>query len=554
MLQITSINKETAIAPELVQNGNFSEISTTNLVTNPNFTDTGDELAVALTSFTSYTVGSSTVTYDGSIAELNIDALDSLAVIYTPTTIFEYGKSYKIIVSMKGSAALTASVAANTNHLERAIIAEPVLTTDYQTFTYYFTQTEVNFDYNFAIKRLNGGGGASQTIFIESASVQELGEGWSIQKPTGQSVDFNGTQVHIDYDAAATQGSTGINQSPLIEGKSYKIVLDIATLTGDVGSKLRVQAGGVLTDFSDSGVKTFYVTTTDSGPLYIVRAANGTSFVTYINSISVQQLDPNEDWILSNSDLSIGENKGIFNNATLGQDFNQQKFTIDENVSYRATFDLLNYESGSLSWKTTGGSSPIGASYDANGTGLTFDFIGDVEGGTPGVRLLAAAVSNNTFAVTNISVKKLATYLDQSIYVTAADVQTIAQNLVFYLVELTSMSSQNSLYFIPTSITANNGRYTKMNFTVISKDGITDPADGIISFYDADGGEDTYPMGFYKFKIYEQTSPTNLDPTLATKLLEEGTVFVQNISGNTSEITSAFNEYDPTLTQYVYSQ
>jgi hypothetical protein len=61
-------------------------------------------------------------------------------------------------------------------------------------------------------------------------------------------------------------------------------------------------------------------------------------------------------------------------------------------------------------------------------------------------------------------------------------------------------------------------------------------------------------MGFYEFKIYEQTSTTNLNPTLATKLLEKGTAFVQNIDGNTSEITSSFNEYDPTLTQYVYSQ
>ena len=143
---------------------------------------------------------------------------------------------------------------------------------------------------------------------------------------------------------------------------------------------------------------------------------------------------------------------------------------------------------------------------------------------------------------------------DQSIYVTAADVQTIAQASVYYLIELTSMGSKNSLYFLPSSIIANNGRYTKLNFTVVSKDITPTPASGIISFYDSVGGFDTYPMGFYEFRIYEQTSSTNLDPLLATGLLEKGFAFVRDFSGNMQELTDGFKEYNPTLTQYVYSK
>jgi hypothetical protein len=141
----------------------------------------------------------------------------------------------------------------------------------------------------------------------------------------------------------------------------------------------------------------------------------------------------------------------------------------------------------------------------------------------------------------------------QSIYVTAADVQTIAQASVYYLVELTSMSSENSLYFIPTSIVANNGRYTKMTFTVIDSAESADPANGKIKFYDATGGFDTYPMGFYEFNIYEQTSSTNLDPALATNLLENGLAYVRDYDGNMQELSDGFNEYQPTTQQYVYA-
>ena len=346
-------------------------------------------------------------------------------------------------------------------------------------------------------------------------------------------------------------GTTGLTQSSLsvVAGKSYKISLEISNLVS--GSELQIEfsASNIIANITTNGLFTFYGKWGATQILYLY--ALGTSDFS-VSNVTVKEVGQN--WLLSGSNVEIGENKAIFNNAINSDFINQQTFTIEENVSYRASFDLIDYVSGTFNWKTTGGTNPISPNYDANGTGLTFDFIGDVEGGTNGVRLNAASISNNSFAVTNVSVKKIATYLDQSIYVTAANLQTISQVIVSYLIELKSMSSQNSIYFIPTSIVANNGRYTKMNFTVVSKDAVTDPADGIISFYDSNGGEDTYPMGFYEFKIYEQTSTTNLNPTLATKLLEKGTAFVQNIDGNTSEITSSFNEYDPTLTQYVYSQ
>ena len=141
--------------------------------------------------------------------------------------------------------------------------------------------------------------------------------------------------------------------------------------------------------------------------------------------------------------------------------------------------------------------------------------------------------------------------VNQSIYVTAADVQTIAQASVYYLIQLTSLGSQNTLYFIPTSVVANNGRYTKMTFTVYPSIVTTVPNLGQIKFYDATGKYDTYPMGFYTYNIYEQTTPLAV-PVASTVLLESGMAYVRDFAGNMEEVTPDFNEYTPTTEQFIY--
>ena len=139
----------------------------------------------------------------------------------------------------------------------------------------------------------------------------------------------------------------------------------------------------------------------------------------------------------------------------------------------------------------------------------------------------------------------------QDIYVTAADVQTVPQVSVYYLIQLTSLGSLNSLYFIPTAVVANNGRYTKMSFAVVTPTDTAVPTLGLIKFYDDTGKFDTYPMGFYTYNIYQQISNTNLDPANAT-LLESGMAYVRDYAGNMEEVTPDFNEYTPTTEQFIY--
>jgi hypothetical protein len=61
-----------------------------------------------------------------------------------------------------------------------------------------------------------------------------------------------------------------------------------------------------------------------------------------------------------------------------------------------------------------------------------------------------------------------------------------------------------------------------------------------------DGVDVTFPYaGFYTYRIFEQTSSTNLDPDLADNLCEEGRAHVY-------EIDSPSNEFSTTILNNIY--
>ena len=126
----------------------------------------------------------------------------------------------------------------------------------------------------------------TQTGTIDNVSVKEVGQGWGTQIPSGQTVEFVNGQLHIDYDSSATQGSTGVYQSVLSLGKTYKTTIDVASVTGT----FKVQVGNVVHTITTSGVKTFNNVASDAG-FFIVRKTNNQSFEATINSVVVQQLN-----------------------------------------------------------------------------------------------------------------------------------------------------------------------------------------------------------------------------------------------------------------------
>jgi hypothetical protein len=408
---------------------------------------------------------------------------------------------------------------------------------------YYTTPSSTNNNWYFKLN-LDGSTSTTDYVTISNLSVQELGEDWTIINDGTASSYFGENKVQLVTSGDFTQ----ITQLQTIDlGASYKYSFEVVDF---VSGSAVFQIGGatVVSGINEERVYSGYYTSPTGNDHFLFKREATVDLG--ITNITVQELDPNGYWTLVGSGLTIGEDKGIYTDAGVGSYFKNTSFVVVDGKTYRGSFDIPELTEGGLSWQTALGTVSISPNYGAADTGLTFDFVGD---GSTGIKCIGTTL-DNTSAITNLSVKLLGTYDDQSIYVTAADVQTIAQASVYYLVELTSMASRNSLYFLPSSVVPNNGRYTKLNFTVISKDATPTPASGIISFYDSVGGFDTYPMGFYEFRIYEQTSSTNLDPLLATGLLEKGFAFVRDFSGNMQELTDGFKEYNPTLTQYVYSK
>ena len=95
-------------------------------------------------------------------------------------------------------------------------------------------------------------------------------------------------------------------------------------------------------------------------------------------------------------------------------------------------------------------------------------------------------------------------------YLTLTEKTTIANPT--YLFSITHRLTNTTTNFILTDVSAYTERYNK--FSVI--EGTT---------FDVDSGE-------FLYRVYAQSSPTNLDPSLADELVEEGILKVNPISAS----------------------
>ena len=537
MLQILSTSNETSTGAELVQNGNFSEIGS-DLVTNGDFSagvegvvggnfesgliGTVDNFGGSVYSWALNTVAPISGTQDGLFA-ITVNGTSNSYPRLGFDGGLELDKSYVLTFDYKVNSGITYFGSIN-----RGGGSSEVVTTTLSgsgTYTYYFVAQGTGvLSLNF-----NGRDYLFNTQF-DNVSIKELGEGW-----TFFGVDATNT-ISIESGGARVIAGDNISlrQTILEVGKSYKLTCNTTITSGALG--LDSYTAGTTTNFTE-GANVVYFTAAST--LFIIKRITGADNV-LIDNITVQEVG--QDWTLGTG-WSIGDTKAI--STVTGSDSDITQSILTAGKTYRTVYEIVDYTAGTAQAIVTGSDGADAEAIETYTEDLT----------TTGTDFsIRSKLGTFDGSVSSVSVKQLGTYDDQSIYVTAADVQTIAQASVYYLVELTSMASRNSLYFLPSSVVPNNGRYTKLNFTVISKDALPQPTVGIISFYDSVGGFDTYPMGFYEFRIYEQTSSTNLDPLLATGLLEKGFAFVRDFSGNMQELTDGFKEYNPTLTQYVYSK
>ena len=236
--------------------------------------------------------GSSTIsvgTHAGrdDVADINITGTGTGDRITQPFTWTE-GKSYKVDVEVylvSGSFRVD-----TTDGFVPGNFVETTTTGSWQTLTGYITATATGPNYLFVRSSL-----AVSQFYVDSISIEELGEDWGVQEPTGQSVVFSNNQLHVTYDAAATQGSTGVSQVALDFDTSYKITIDVAEVSG----QFKVQVGANSQTINTTGIHTFYkktVSTAGGDTLYLVRLTNAISTEFKINSISVEEVLSENEW------------------------------------------------------------------------------------------------------------------------------------------------------------------------------------------------------------------------------------------------------------------
>ena len=329
----------------------------TELVTNGDFS-AGVEQADALTSWTAYTSGTSTVSYDGSTAELNIDASNSNVGIYQDN-IFSLGKSYKIVLSMKASAAFDAEIVESNSAATISTIGSVSLTTSYQDFTFYYVGTGT---YDLFIHRLYSGGGSSQTISIQSVSVKELGEDWVPQPIDPDSVSFDENGLTLVQSSDLGDNSRVYQLNVTESDKSYKVTYVIHSVSLTSGNSVQYYDGDSYVNLPEQGVgtHTFYYTREEANNNWIFNfrapTDSPTDFVT-ISSISVEEMAVNKIFpelappdidapyvvysVVSNSPSETKNTNGDIDTASIEVYGFQDTYNkaVDLGVSVRAALD-----------------------------------------------------------------------------------------------------------------------------------------------------------------------------------------------------------------------
>ena len=158
---------------------------------------------------------------------------------------------------------------------------------------------------------------------------------WTVIENAGGSVTFADNQCEIISDGANGQG---IRQFVLTSGKSYKVVVDVASITGT----FKIMLGAELTEVSATGIQTFYgvATATD---ILIYRVVGETLDVV-LNSVSVQELG--EGWAFTSGASITALGAKITHTPTAGVISQSPYLVLGKN--YKFTYEITENISGGL--------------------------------------------------------------------------------------------------------------------------------------------------------------------------------------------------------------
>ena len=326
--------------PELVQNGDFSELGS-ELVTNGNFdTDLNGWRAYSSTLISWESGGYAVVSNNNGY----------WCKIQKEGNVFEVGKIYKITMRAKSNLA-------NRSFHGDIFTGQSFSEVDtFQTFTQYFKATITGFSVGFHDVSAFG----EVTITIDNVSVKEVDPNnyWILH--TGWSLG--------DGVAIANNSSSYIKQNNVVtNGKSYKVVFDTIVTSGQFRAVTTADPSTYTPYVNKSGTYTFYINPTSSinGGFEFI----GNSFVGSIDNISVIEV--------------LGDKPRIDYSDSLTEPsllLEPQSTNVLENSEITSTWVYTEFGSGSAGTITTGKTDMFGGTNavqvdfpaDAENVSLTF--------------------------------------------------------------------------------------------------------------------------------------------------------------------------------------
>jgi hypothetical protein len=163
---------------------------------------------------------------------------------------------------------------------------------------------------------------------------------------SSESIISNGKLIVTN---AAQNSSIGTQSNVVPVQKPCKLQFDIVVNSGSF--RILLGSGGTSTQISASGTYTFYETSGNFGSIFLQARAGG--FDGSIDNVSVKQVDPNDNWIVTDSDannfveITQGQARLKFLNTSPITSL-ETSFVMTAGKKYKLTVDVLTVTSGGI--------------------------------------------------------------------------------------------------------------------------------------------------------------------------------------------------------------
>jgi hypothetical protein len=355
------------LSPELVSNGNFSQIGTEEVL-NGNFSQEGSELVTNgdFATDSDWIKGSGT-TISGGQANLDGSLSGSFQDPLRQSSVFTVGKTYKVEYTIS-------------NYVSGAVTVFGNGATEVSangTYTQYITATITTLSFQNRAVPI--------TCSIDNVSVKEVGQNWSLD---------TGWSIGEDKIIATNVNSTFLDQlNILTTGKSYKITYTILDyVSGSVRFRANLVNGA--NNFAN-GTYTDYIVS--AGTKFALQGLN--NFNGSITNISVKEVG--QDWSIGTGwSVDQANSKAVSDTTTSNL---TSSTTLISGRKYKFKLDSEAISSGSYSFLIRFNSTNTDIGVINSDGSHEFTVVAD----STSFRLQTLSGGSTSFSITNISVKEI---------------------------------------------------------------------------------------------------------------------------------------------------